>query len=551
MKTTIKIKNFRSLEDVEIELAPLTILVGPNGAGKSSLLKALRFIGVNLNRKFSSVPTNTIYKIDRNLDLGNYEQIVTQNELNREIVFELHIIYDLKYYPLNDLSGLWDYKSIDNFKLKLDKELNDELIKKLYEVFGSSNRLAKFYLKHNNIIDVTLSAIFSSFDGNKNLKIFEITNNTNDDKLFYNDFYGGKQRSKINYGILSIDEDIKPVLNKIINAIPWTLKRPYPDKVFLNKIGSVITRSNYLNSLPKKKKDKILSKLFLVVSGIYLYFPALFRKYLDMIHFPSLRKNDLKLKEGNKRAIMNNRYLDNFNLIPEKSVFEDFVKVFPKLRQLDFRHNKDGRGILLTEEYINQQREIKKDFSGTSFHYNLFAKLFQLRLCIGVYKKGTDIYIVGLNGGEFNYKEASSGLTQLFPIIADSVKDPTINPQISFIEQPELHLHPKLQAKLANILVTEDYCEDDPFLYEVAPRYIIETHSEHIIRAFQLRIAEKHDEPGVYHFYYFDQKDDGITKVIKLETDKLGNFITPWPNGFFDEAADLSMKLLEAQIRRN
>jgi len=42
--TKVKIQNFRSLYDVELELKPITILIGPNASGKSNLFKALRLI---------------------------------------------------------------------------------------------------------------------------------------------------------------------------------------------------------------------------------------------------------------------------------------------------------------------------------------------------------------------------------------------------------------------------------------------------------------------------------------------------------------------------
>ncbi len=48
--TKLRVKNFRSIRDAEIELGHLTALVGPNASGKSNLLDALRFVGDALNR---------------------------------------------------------------------------------------------------------------------------------------------------------------------------------------------------------------------------------------------------------------------------------------------------------------------------------------------------------------------------------------------------------------------------------------------------------------------------------------------------------------------
>ena len=50
----VRIKNFRSLFDVEVDLQPLTLLVGTNNAGKTSFLRALNIVlgtsGRGLNR---------------------------------------------------------------------------------------------------------------------------------------------------------------------------------------------------------------------------------------------------------------------------------------------------------------------------------------------------------------------------------------------------------------------------------------------------------------------------------------------------------------------
>lgn len=43
----IRIKNFKSLEDVEIEMNQLTFLFGPNSSGKSSFIKAMMFKSFN------------------------------------------------------------------------------------------------------------------------------------------------------------------------------------------------------------------------------------------------------------------------------------------------------------------------------------------------------------------------------------------------------------------------------------------------------------------------------------------------------------------------
>ncbi|MBK8562250.1 MAG: AAA family ATPase [Saprospiraceae bacterium] len=45
MIKTIRIQNFRSLQDVTLDLQDVNLLIGPNNSGKTNLMKALRFLG--------------------------------------------------------------------------------------------------------------------------------------------------------------------------------------------------------------------------------------------------------------------------------------------------------------------------------------------------------------------------------------------------------------------------------------------------------------------------------------------------------------------------
>ena len=44
MLTKVKIENFKSIRKLDLELAPLTILVGPNASGKSNVLEAVAIL---------------------------------------------------------------------------------------------------------------------------------------------------------------------------------------------------------------------------------------------------------------------------------------------------------------------------------------------------------------------------------------------------------------------------------------------------------------------------------------------------------------------------
>ena len=82
----LRIENFKSLQNVELELKPLTFLFGANGSGKSSILKALRFLSANIK---PLALKQTIYRIDDQLNLESFSQIVTNNDITKKVIFEI------------------------------------------------------------------------------------------------------------------------------------------------------------------------------------------------------------------------------------------------------------------------------------------------------------------------------------------------------------------------------------------------------------------------------------------------------------------------------
>jgi len=109
------------------------------------------------------------------------------------------------------------------------------------------------------------------------------------------------------------------------------------------------------------------------------------------------------------------------------------------------------------------------------------------------------------------------------------------------IEEPEVHLHPKFQSMLAEMFV------DAYRNYNV--HFIIETHSEYIIRKLQLLVANKEvKDSAISILYVYDEKNrpayEPQVKEIGIREDGMlnGNF----GEGFFDEADMLSMFLLTA-----
>lgn len=135
------------------------------------------------------------------------------------------------------------------------------------------------------------------------------------------------------------------------------------------------------------------------------------------------------------------------------------------------------------------------------------------------------------------------GISQVLPILVQAAVMPTETTLL--IEQPELHLHPNAQTKLAEVIADAS---------NSGRRFLIETHSEHFVRGLQLAVSNNtvnkgkiayRLKPSDINFIYIPHSP---SKPHELILDKWGDFIEEWPSGFFDEAYKSSMELLRNKI---
>lgn len=121
------------------------------------------------------------------------------------------------------------------------------------------------------------------------------------------------------------------------------------------------------------------------------------------------------------------------------------------------------------------------------------------------------------------------GISQVLPILTELSARTN---SIILIEQPEIHLHPAMQAELGDLLIESTRASGR------GNQVIAETHSETLILRVQKRIREgllAHSEVLVM---YVDQDAEGKGRIDELRLDPDGNFIDSWPGGFFDEQFD-------------
>ena len=142
------------------------------------------------------------------------------------------------------------------------------------------------------------------------------------------------------------------------------------------------------------------------------------------------------------------------------------------------------------------------------------------------------------DSAEVTLVDMGYGLSQFLPVLVFCYYVPEGSTLI--LEQPGMHLHPKVQSQLADLLIE--------VVTERNLQVLVESHSEHLLNRLQRRVAEEKigaDQTAVY----FCQNDKGVSTIEHLEMDELGN-IKNWPPNFFgDEMGDL-FAMTEAQMER-
>jgi len=132
------------------------------------------------------------------------------------------------------------------------------------------------------------------------------------------------------------------------------------------------------------------------------------------------------------------------------------------------------------------------------------------------------------------------GVSQVVPVVVQVFYAPRNSTVL--IEQPELHLHPAVQAALADLFIDAITARE-----KGAPRgiqLIVESHSEHMLRRLQRRIAEQRISPESVAVYFFDAPPTGAV-AERLHVDEYGDILN-WPPDFFGN--DLEDVAVQAEV---
>lgn len=145
-------------------------------------------------------------------------------------------------------------------------------------------------------------------------------------------------------------------------------------------------------------------------------------------------------------------------------------------------------------------------------------------------------------GTQSNFRDLTHvgvGVSQVLPIVVLCLLSPPGT--ILIFEQPELHLHPRVQSRLADFFLSMTF---------LGKQCIVETHSEHLINRLRLRTAgAPGDQISSRVMIYFVGAEDGRSKYTPVPISRYGT-IQHWPKGFFDEGEELAAAIIKAGVTK-
>lgn len=500
MFKTFGITNFKVFSDHQhFDLAPITLIYGPNSGGKSSIIQALLLLKQSVDASINQgIHDRVLIPKGLHVDLGQSKSIhhkhLFANKISLEVGFKVSEVL-AKRFPSPIFS------SEDFVSTTLHFEHRETLRSKLPVLTRINYRAS---LAGKSTLDLELVR------ATKQLK------KPDSDELDLED--ANELRKKSNYfnfsnlsGITSFNSFLRNApkirateIEKDFMGIGNMTNEEMKNFVHVETRPNITGKTNYLPSHVRKYPE---SETLEVPSRALFQIARIFNlQFESMSYLGPLRSRPKRFYE------LSQQYQGSVGSSGEHSI--EALK----------SDNSDARGDGEIVEFVNKwlmRFEIPYTIAVSEIGDEVLGDLAMLKLKddrTGISVAATDV---------------GFGIGQLLPIIIEGALAVRTNKvggrgKTICIEQPEIHLHPKLQANVANFFVTtaqENNCQ-----------WIIETHSEALMLRLQKHMREGKLKPEEISVVFVDPAGENGSRIMNLRLDAMGNFLDEWPGGFFEES---------------
>jgi len=543
---SFKIWNFKSIEySNEINLKKLIVNIGPNNSGKSNLNQAIILMKQTFENHDPILPLTLNGPL---INLGEFKDLIFQHDLERdfkiEFIFESELCYvcmicgDLfsrrgliKSHILNYHSNLEDFDDYIKYK-----ESNGE--KELFSL-----RFSYFYDQKNEIIKIK-EILFQSkgYKEKAESLVFIFKQESIFTKI---------STSKGNFNaegyIKESQEHQAPDHRKIFSQFE-ALNYVFQKEVKISKIRK--NRGKEVLDLynPKNSSESFQFKIEINDFEKFVEdydrenYPSLYSFYVN------IRETMLETYHYLRDILISSRYIGPLRDTPSRIFFSSGGN--PKSVGLAGEQTYE---ILWKDSQSN--KELERDLN-----YWLMKMGFNSNL--RVQKLGSsNVYQIFMeeNGTMFNIRDVGFGISQILPILVECLilskyssqyqlinyekgrrNFYLVNRRLLIIEEPEIHLNPKIQTILGDFFI---YTSN-----EYTP-FIIETHSVNILNRIQRRIIEKKFDFSDVVINFFEKKNNR-TIITQIYLNEIGNY-SFWPKNFFQDDYTETIKMIKGTFKEN
>lgn len=586
--TGIYLENFQTLrsEPIFLNFDKLCLLYGPNSAGKSAVIDALDLIKKTVNYSYGLTEGYNYYL--NNL-YQKYETISQYNQLKVGVEF---IAGEFEYQ--GEQKAWWDSQDREGydahnfvFKKTYEKKLQVEFLNSgrgikvafegepVFEILENRTNFDNSYkkiskekvenLKAEGNYDDWDSAIHGQLVIYKNNKLFRGTDFCTFDFSKYNETYSNNLKKSYFFKLFFEDHHDRLIINGIKfdaqDQAEFMVKVDIDTRLFLERISDqdYIHSDEYENShdeyfneiifkrIKSEGKDlsgEIFEQEYKIRSNnpenyleIFNHLAEDYSKFLKGLFFQIESAIDFSHIRGD-RQILNSNHCVSYNNYMRGSIDFQFRE--------EYRVKKDplrmyAETLANERNYSIKDLKFQGDFVNHCFQkyipslkgYQIEAETYDLTLRGQEKVSNTLIYLRVKDklNNNLGFQDIGSGVSYVLPIITS-----VWCKQLTFVEQPELHLHPRAQCELADIFNAS---------LKLGNASVIESHSEHFLLRLSRRIRETTkgyllpDELKLLstdvQIYYFEPQPNGVTTVKKIRLDKYGELMDRWPGGFFSE----------------